>query len=414
VKYKLIHITSGGEYKTPLVASQLFDQAQVQALKHTGVAPATVQAWILCPFRELWDRGALGKVTSLKQRCPDIQIKMIPGIDRLKDFPKMLYAITTRRALGSEPVIYHCRGEFSAPFAIALKKHFPQDKVVLDIRGFWPAELLYRRGIEMPELAKGQDAIEYNDAKQKLRSMIAEVDAVTAVSKELRSYLIKEMQAPETTTVVPCCVKNIPDEDSRGAVRLELGFHDNDIVVVYSGTAASYQHLQDITLPFLCELGNRNKAVKVLILSPDIDEIAMMLTKHSFRQPVVLKNVPQSEVAKYLSAADVGILLRKPTFVNRVANPVKIAEYLASGVSIIAEKGVGGIPQSAFDMGVVVATTLTEDGTMAENLDRIDDWLNTAAYKNRNAARTIAGQHYYWYNTIDIHRASYTRLLSEL
>jgi Glycosyltransferase len=380
-------------------------------MKQVGYAPSKVQVWILSPFRELFDNKASSKIKSLQQRCPNISIKIIGGIGRLKDFPQVLGAIIARTSLGSTPAIYHCRGELAAQFAVALKKYFPNDRVVLDVRGYWPAEMLYKRGIQMPEHAVGKDIADYNTAVGVLSSIISKVDAVTTVSAELRALLINKINAPEDTTVVPCCVKHISDDRDRVMVRKELGFADGDIVVVYSGTATAYQHLEDLTLPFLYELSKRHKAIRVLIMSPDIDVVKNMLAEYDFSHPVVLKNVPQAEVAKYLSAADAGILLRKPTLVNTVANPVKIAEYLASGLSIIAEEGVGGIPQFAINDQVIIQTTLAEEGSMVKNLIKVDAWLNGGAYKNRNAAREVARKYYDWNTSVDIHRATYSRLL---
>jgi len=47
------------------------------------------------------------------------------------------------------------------------------------------------------------------------------------------------------------------------------------------------------------------------------------------------------EVPGYLAAADVGLLLREPCLVNRVASPVKFAEYLAAGLPVLLTEQIG-------------------------------------------------------------------------
>ncbi len=68
--YNLVHITAGGEYKAPLVASQLFDQAEFQAVIKEGFAPAKVEAWIIGPMREYFDGDVKNNINHLKARCP--------------------------------------------------------------------------------------------------------------------------------------------------------------------------------------------------------------------------------------------------------------------------------------------------------------------------------------------------------
>jgi len=134
--YNLVHITTGGEYKTPLVASQLFDQAQCQAVNKGISAPLRTEAWIIGSMREYIDIPSQSTITNLSLRCPDIRIRMINGISRLQSFPVMGLMKFYRRLLGTKlPVIYHCRGTDATEWAIKLKQHFPQDKVVMDVRG---------------------------------------------------------------------------------------------------------------------------------------------------------------------------------------------------------------------------------------------------------------------------------------
>jgi glycosyltransferase involved in cell wall biosynthesis len=52
-------------------------------------------------------------------------------------------------------------------------------------------------------------------------------------------------------------------------------------------------------------------------------------------------SVPHTEVPAYVAAADVGLLFRDASIINRVASPVKFAEYLACGVPVVLTDGIG-------------------------------------------------------------------------
>src|SRR5579871_5905797 len=109
-QYNLVHVTAGGEYKAPLVASQLFDQAELQATTKEGFAPLRTSAWIIGSFNEYRDAKSKQKIAELKSRCPNTNIKMLNGVGRLGNFPLMPMMRMQRSRLDRKvPVIYHCR-----------------------------------------------------------------------------------------------------------------------------------------------------------------------------------------------------------------------------------------------------------------------------------------------------------------
>ncbi len=66
--------------------------------------------------------------------------------------------------------------------------------------------------------------------------------------------------------------------------------------------------------------------------------------------------VPHVEMPRYLSAADAAISFIKPCYSKLSSSPTKIAEYLASGVPIITNTGVGDVAEQIEDddVGAVV------------------------------------------------------------
>ncbi|MBC7553808.1 MAG: hypothetical protein H7257_07495 [Taibaiella sp.] len=410
--YKLVHLTSEGEYKTPLVASQLFDQAEWQAVVKDGFAPQKVEVWIVGSFREYFEESAKSKIESLRKRCPHISVKMINGIGRLKNFPIMNLLSANRSKLGKDvPVIYHCRGEWAAQWALKLRKLFPLDKVVLDVRGYWPAESIYRYGIDDPSVASGANLVEYNAALAFLKSTIEQVDSVTTVSNELKSLLIAEVSAPADTSVVPCCVSEIVADTQRGEFRKSWGVSDDEILLVYSGGTASYQHLEDLTIPFLKLLAAKNAKIKLVFFSSELEKIKLMLQNAGMNtDDIILKSYAQKEVGYALTACDAGILIRKPTLVNRVANPVKIAEYLAAGLPVIIEKGVGGVSKELFERSLMKSIEISLSPEMSKAAEDIQSWISEVK-SQRQAVKEYARQYYLWSTAIHVSRKMYSKVL---
>ncbi len=414
-EYNLVHITTDGEYKTPLVASQLFDQAEFQAVNKQGFAPTQVEAWTIGPMREYFDEAAKTKINELQLRCPHIKVRMVNGIGRLKMFPAYPLLLSFRKRLGEPPVVYHCRGENAALWAARLRHAFPGDKVVLDVRGYWPAETIYKNGVEDPALAKGEDLAAFQKALHFLKYVVSIVDAVTTVSTSLRDLLIKDAGAPADTSVVPCCIAQITPDTRRKEIRKRWGVADDEIVLVYSGGTAAYQHLEDLTIPFLKKVMERNAKIRVAFLSSEEEKIkSMLVAAGMYSDKIILKGFPQKEVAEALTACDAGILIRKPTVVNAVANPVKIAEYLGSGLPIIIEKNVGGVADVMFEQSILKGIQIATPGaSMDADANAVNNWLEENLASKRELARAYAENVYLWSAAINVSRKMYENALNK-
>ncbi len=413
-QYNLVHITSDGEYMAALVASQLFDQAECQAVHRDGFAPNKVEAWIIGGMGEYFNEKSKQKIAALKKRCPHVAVKMLNGVSRWGNLPIMQLMHYNRSKMGKATrVIYHCRGESAAQWAIKLRRSFPNDKVVLDVRGYWPAELLYARGIDDVNTATGKDEADFKNAFNFLKTTISKVDAVTTVSTALRDLLIEKTGAKETTAVVPCCVTHITSDDKRQELRKEWGIKDDEVVLVYSGTTAKYQHLDDLTIPFLKKLALQNPKVRLAFFSAEQEKINKLLVEAGIDTgKTIIKSFAQNEVASALTACDLGILIRKPTLVNRVANPVKIAEYMAAGLPIIIEKGVGGVANQLFAQSLLKGIEIAAPGTdMNAAAKDVNNWISEGVHNKRTAVRNYVREVYLWSSAIHVSRRMYQKVL---
>jgi glycosyltransferase involved in cell wall biosynthesis len=87
--------------------------------------------------------------------------------------------------------------------------------------------------------------------------------------------------------------------------------------------------------------------------------------------------VPPSEIPVYLRRAKVGLSFRKPTFSQIAASPTKIPEYLAAGIPVVSNAGIGDTDRSLLDdrVGIVVRdfSRKAYDEAVVALLELLDD-----------------------------------------
>jgi glycosyltransferase involved in cell wall biosynthesis len=105
--------------------------------------------------------------------------------------------------------------------------------------------------------------------------------------------------------------------------------------------------------------------------------------------------VPSDQVALYLSAGDLGLLPRRPSLVNQVASPVKFAEYLAAGLPVLTNQGVGDYSELVHREGIGVALSATctgLDATAGELVAFVESYVR-APLRMRDRCQAIARAH---------------------
>lgn len=176
--------------------------------------------------------------------------------------------------------------------------------------------------------------------------------------------------------------------DERQSVRAELGFTPQDLVLVYCGSLGP-QYLPEQLLELSAQVYRAHPETRLLILTASLDRAREMLAARTDLPPgmAVAQRVPPSEVARYLRAADVGLALRRPSFSQRGVSPIKVAEYLLTGIPIVCNDGVSDVTGRLADNCSVL---LLPDVTPSA-LQRAAAWVPAAAAdpERKIAARRI-------------------------
>ncbi|MGC4097160.1 MAG: glycosyltransferase [Nitrospira sp.] len=193
-------------------------------------------------------------------------------------------------------------------------------------------------------------------------------DRLSTVSNNLKQHLSLEAGRHDIA-VIPSCVNEHSfhfDAVARKEIRQSLGLNDNDILLCYSGGISAWQRLSDIIL-LLKGVCSNNVKCKALFLTTNTSELTRRLKEVQFPVDMgFVRGCSHMEVHRFLSAADIGILMRHDIPVNNVASPVKVGEYLVCGLPVILTRGIGDYSDMLPNAGV--GLLLDEAGDMVEQV----------------------------------------------
>ncbi|MFM9903060.1 MAG: glycosyltransferase [Pyrinomonadaceae bacterium] len=286
--------------------------------------------------------------------------------------------------------------------AIARKFSRRKPKLLFDIRGFFPEE--YTDAGTWPE-----NGWLFRSAKRVERWLLKEADGFVVLTEKARGILFPESiatgldQFERPVEVIPCCVDlerfNAPDEAGRAAMREMLGVADRK-VVTYVGSFGGW-YMTDEMIGLFAAAHEIDASTFALILTQrETEKIVAKLREAGFSDgDFLVKSVAPDEIAGYLSAADVAISLIKACYSKLSSSPTKIAEYLACGVPIITNRGVGDVAELIEKNGVGVVidrfdpesytTALRAVGSMGEMREKC-----RITAKSEFDLHSIAGKRY--------------------
>jgi glycosyltransferase involved in cell wall biosynthesis len=252
----------------------------------------------------------------------------------------------------------HARGYIPAAIALTLKKMFGV-KMIFDIRGLMGEEY-----VDAAHWSPG--SFYYRSTKLMERKALAATDGIVTLTHKLWP-VIREWDGLRgrriNRQVIPCCTdleRFAFREDDRLQRRAELGL-DGRFVVVYSGSIGSW-YLSDMMADlFLALLKQRPDAHFLWLTQGDPELIKNLIRVRAIDESqYTIKSVQPVEVGSYLSASDMGIAFFKPGLSKLATSPTKVAEYLACGLPVIMNAGIGDSDALVTEEG---AGALVEDFT---------------------------------------------------
>lgn len=266
--------------------------------------------------------------------------KEFPGAIVLPMVPKARNWKLNKFLLGQfirkiDPAVIVGRGAFATALAFNFRKN---RKVCFDGRGAYYAELNEYNVVPDEKVKREIQSLE--------RNVVLESDFRVAVSQQLVEYWKENFNySGGKHVVIPCTLNSGGAQTGtlteQAMIREKFGYDPTDVIIVYSGSAAGWQSLKmldDALLPAFKLVGN----LKLLLLVHDVPEDFQLMKLYPAR--VKKAWLKPEEVMKTIVCCDYGWLVREKSETNRVASPVKFAEYLAAGLHVIISPGLGDYP----------------------------------------------------------------------
>lgn len=229
--------------------------------------------------------------------------------------------------------VLHARSHVAMAMAM-LALRLTNCRLVFDIRGLMAEEYMDAGVWE-------KDSLPFRLVKKLEREGIRRADQVVVLTKRMREWLIEhEHTAPEKIEVIPCCVDfsrfgSEPEMDAHESSRFEL---------VYAGSVTGLYLLEEMARFFL-KLRERRPDAFLRIMTTSSRSRATETLEHAgvSSSDFWVGSVLPEDVPTYLQRAQLGLSFRKPTFSQIAASPTKIAEYLAAGLPVVCNTGIGDV-----------------------------------------------------------------------
>lgn len=135
-----------------------------------------------------------------------------------------------------------------------------------------------------------------------------------------------------------------PDLVLRERIRKELSIMPSTVLWLYSGSLGP-QYLLDEMLHLFETYHNRNRDSKFLFLIRNESGVRSAVPDHLVTD-VIVKSVDYNLLPAYYAAADFGVSLRKRAPSLAGIAPIKVSEYLLSGLPILLSGGIGDLEES--------------------------------------------------------------------
>jgi len=235
--------------------------------------------------------------------------------------------------------LVHARSHIAARIALALKRRFGL-KFIFDVRGLMADEY-----VDAGHWRK--DSVYYSITKASERKALAAADGVVTLTDAIWPFIAKSdgLRGRDVIhEVVPCCADlNLFTfrAEERERLRKELGVEDR-FVIVYSGSIDGW-YLTEEMADFFVTLRQHEPRAHLLWLTTGSHARVreLMQARGMTTQEYTLHTASTKDVPSYLSASDAGLAFIKPCFSKLASSPTKFAEYLACGLPIVINRGVG-------------------------------------------------------------------------
>ena len=317
--------------REPLVQTQVLPYLRQLATANVKVHLLTFEPRL----REQWTSSEL-EARQKELAAEGIAWSWLP-YHKSPSLPATLYDIlagarfAVRLARREGIAVIHARAHVPMAMALLARK-FARVKLIFDIRGLM-AEEYADAGIW------AKNSLPYRLVKKLEDAGIRHADQIVVLTERLRHWLVEHKLKPAgQIQVIPCCVDlsryTAPAPEAR-QVRFEI---------VYAGSVTGVYLLEEMARFFLAVRERQADAFFRILTTGSAEEVTARLQHVGVRSSDFwVGKVEPDDVPGYLQRARLGLSFRQPEFTQIAASPTKIAEYLAAGLPVVCNSGVGDV-----------------------------------------------------------------------
>jgi glycosyltransferase involved in cell wall biosynthesis len=254
---------------------------------------------------------------------------VLPSLGKLKHWKaNRLWFLLLKHKLKDKKII--CRGPIATNLALTLDK---LTHITYDGRGAVVAEQAEYGVYDGSGIEEELFELEKNAVLRSHKQL--------AVSSKLVEYWRETFNYNQQDySLTPCVVtpsQKSADEELPSDLKEFFKLNNKRIKLVFSGGNGKWQQIEE-TCELIQNLIETNDACGLFLCPPHPSIEAL---KNCFPDFVFQTTLPPSSVHSALLQCDYGIILRENNITNRVASPIKIAEYLHAGLKVILSPNIG-------------------------------------------------------------------------
>lgn len=241
-------------------------------------------------------------------------------------------ALTAARHVRRQGInVLHARAHVPLAIALVARIFAPRCRIVFDVRGLM-AEEYADAGI----WAEG--SLLFRAVKWLERVGLGRADQVIVLTEKMREWVVGSgLTDAEKVTVIPCCVGL-----SRFSERAEGTGESKRFEVVYAGAVTGLYMLDEMTRFFSALRELRADAFFRILTRAPAENVTATLQRAGLKPEEFWVGASDPlDVPAHFARARLGLSFRKPTFSQIASSPTKIPEYLAAGLPVVSNAGIG-------------------------------------------------------------------------
>lgn len=342
---------------------------------------------MLLSFERLEDLTDRVRVSAMQERLERQGIEWVwlryhkwpPIVSTLLD---ILIGVTRARAAcrhGGIDVV-HARGYVPALIAITARRG-SRAKFLFDMRGFWVDEK-----VEAGHWREG--GILFRVGKWCEQRFFRAADAIVSLTEAgVRTFSTDEYPVRKgvPVVVIPTCVDlqrfTVGPKDP--TLVSELGLSDADVIGCV-GTMSGW-YMRDEMLRFLACVSQAFVRARILIVTrEDHDSLRRDCEAAGVPQDrLIIRSARFADMPRMTSLFDAGVFFIRPSMSKRGSAATKLAEFLACGVPVIINDGVGDSGRIVAQRRVGLVLETLDEGGFDSSLAQIQSMLADSSVRDR-------------------------------